>query len=62
MPHDQCPPSRRGHSWRELTVADLPSGSSDALRAAAALRICARCCTFGRVDSQGIVRIVEAAT
>jgi hypothetical protein len=62
MPHNQCPPSRRGHSWRELTVVDLPSGSSDALRAAAALRICKCCNAFGRVDSQGIVRVVEAAT
>ena len=62
MPHDQCPPSRRGHSWRELTrvdLVDLPRGS---VAIAAALRLCKRCGTLGRVDSQGIIRIVEAAT
>jgi len=60
MPHDQCPPSRRGHSWRELTLADLPRGSIAALKIAPALRICKRCNALGRVSSQGVIHVVEA--
>ena len=60
MPHDQCPPSKRGHSWRELTLADLPRGSIAALTIAPALRICRRCSTLGRVSAQGVVHVVES--
>lgn len=61
MPHNQCPPSRRGHSWRELTLADLPRGSIAAFKIAYSLRICKRCNKLGRVSDQGVIHIVEAA-
>lgn len=60
MPHNQCPPSRRGHAWRELTLADLPCGPVTTLKAALVLRRCKRCSTFGRVSNQGVVHVVEA--
>jgi hypothetical protein len=60
MSHDQCPPSRRGHSWRELTLADLPRGSIAALKIAYPLRICKRCDALGRVSNQGVIHVVEA--
>lgn len=60
MPHNHCPPSLRGHSWRELYVSDLPHRSSDALKISPALRICKRCNTFGRVSKQGVIHVVEA--
>lgn len=60
MPHNQCPPSRRGHAWRELTLDDLPRGSIAALKIDAALRVCKRCDKLGRVSNQGVIRVVEA--
>jgi hypothetical protein len=42
--HLACPPSRRGHAWRELRSPDL-----------AALRVCRRCGEIGRINEQGIV-------
>jgi hypothetical protein len=59
MPHDQCPPSRRGHAWRELTLADLPRGSIAALKIAPALRVCKRCEKLGRISNQGVIHVVE---
>ncbi|HSX22249.1 MAG TPA: hypothetical protein VLE97_05685 [Gaiellaceae bacterium] len=59
MPRDQCPPSRRGHSWRELILADLPRGSIAALKIAPALRLCKRCGALGRVSGQGVIHVVE---
>lgn len=47
-----CPPSRRGHTWREPEPALLPEV---ARRDLAALRVCLRCGEFGRVNSQGVV-------
>lgn len=62
MSHAQCPPSRRGHSWRKLILAELPPGSSFAtLKLVSEQRICERCGTRGRVDKQGITR-VEGST
>jgi hypothetical protein len=45
-----CPPSRRGHSWREIRRPDglLPH---DLL----ALRVCKRCGEVGQISAQGIV-------
>ena len=60
MPHDQCPPSRRGHSWRELTFADLPRGSIAAIKIAPALRVCKRCGAIGRVSDQGVIHVMGA--
>jgi len=54
MSHSQCPPSRRGHSWREVTRTELPS---EAVAIAPHLRVCTRCAVLGRVDKQGIVRV-----
>jgi hypothetical protein len=59
MPHNQCPPSRRGHSWREMIPADLPCLSAPPARIDPALRICKRCGTRGIVSPQGIVRLME---
>lgn len=56
MPHDHCPPSRRGHSWRPLCAADLPRGAPSARWIDPALRICKRCGAQGRVSDQGIVQ------
>ena len=60
MPHDQCPPSHRGHTWRALTRADLPRGSIAALEMLA-LRICQRCDKLGRISNQGVIHVVEIA-
>jgi hypothetical protein len=59
MPHDQCPPSRRGHSWRELTAADLPRRTVAELLVPA-LRLCKRCGALGRVSKQGVIHVMEA--
>jgi hypothetical protein len=65
MPHNQCPPSRRGHSWSEVPVTDqrtlqLPHESSTvAINSAPDLRLCKRCGALGRVSSQGVIHVVE---
>lgn len=59
MPRDHCPPSRRGHTWRELRLDDLPRGSIAALKIAPALRVCKRCDALGRVSDQGVIHVVE---
>ena len=59
MPHDQCPPSQRGHSWRELAQADLPSRTVAELLNPT-LRLCKRCGALGRVSKQGVIHVVEA--
>lgn len=59
MPHDQCPPSKRGHSWREMHLADLPRGSIAVLKIAPALRLCKKCGALGRVNNQGVVHVIE---
>jgi hypothetical protein len=61
MPHNQCPPSRRGHTWRELRSSELPRGSIAVLKVAAAIRVCDRCGTPGRVDGQGVIHVIDAA-
>lgn len=62
MPHDHCPPSRRGHSWRELVLADLPRGSIAALKIMLSLRICKRCDAIGRVSNQGVIHTIEGTS
>ncbi len=54
-----CPPDRRGHTWRVPEPAllhdhVLPQHPA-ARRDLAALRVCRRCGTIGRVSAQGIV-------
>ena len=58
MPHDHCPPSRRGHSWRELRSDELSRGSITALEIPA-IRVCSRCGKLGRVDAQGRIIVME---
>jgi len=54
MPHDQCPPSRRGHTWKALPLSKgIPAG--DWLE----MRQCARCGANGRVSKQGVIHVVE---
>lgn len=57
MPHNQCPPSRRGHTWREMTPADLPR-SSAAPQIDPALRVCKRCGVRGHISSQGVIHLI----
>lgn len=56
MPHDWCPPSRRGHTWREASDAE----DLGVLRTAAidrrALRVCKRCGKLGCISSQGVIK------
>jgi hypothetical protein len=52
MPHNQCPPSRRGHAWKE--VSSVPPSLVPAHPAE--LRQCARCGCHGKVNKQGIVK------
>lgn len=59
MPHDHCPPSRRGHSWRELRFDELPRGSIAALKITPAIRVCSRCGKPGRIDAQGRIVVME---
>ena len=68
MSHNQCPPSRRGHTWREMTAVDLqraPMSASkidlqrapmSASKIDPALRICKRCGARGLVSNQGVVQ------
>lgn len=53
--HLACPPSRRGHAWRELACRVLPSAGGLTIRNAAELRVCDRCGQVGRVNGQGVV-------
>jgi len=48
-----CPPSKRGHTWREPEPTTMPTIPR---RALFALRICARCGAFGHVDTQGRIK------
>ena len=59
MPRNHCPPSRRGHSWRELPLVP-PSEGGPTIRALLELRTCARCKAFGRASKQGVIHVVEA--
>jgi hypothetical protein len=59
MPHNQCPPSRRGHTWRELPLVP-PSKGGPTIRELFELRRCARCNALGRVNKQGLIDVVEA--
>ncbi len=52
MPHDQCPPSKRGHTWREARTRRANVDAD--------LRVCQRCGALGRVNSQGVVLLVTA--
>jgi len=51
-----CPPSRRGHTWRELSPSQTVL-AQDLLRE----RICARCGARGRVNKQGLIDVVRPA-
>lgn len=58
MSHHHCPPSRRGHSWKELPLVP-PSGGGPTIRALLELRKCSRCGAIGRVSKQGVIHVVE---
>jgi len=57
VPHDHCPPSRRGHAWRELPLVP-PSEGGPTIRELYELRRCLRCAAIGRVDAWGRIVIV----
>lgn len=60
MPHDQCPGSRRGHTWKDhLPETSVFRGWNARLSKNLALRICARCGARGTVNSQGVVDVIE---
>ncbi len=59
MSHNWCPPSRRGHTWRETASDD-----ERVLRAGLdprAARVCQRCGQLGCVNKQGLISLVERA-
>lgn len=58
MPHDHCFGSRRGHTGREPKPAMLPEMPR---RDLFALRVCARCNAWGRVNKQGVVQATSVA-
>jgi hypothetical protein len=53
--HLACPPSRRGHAWRELPCKIPPSENGPTIRELIETRVCRCCGEIGRVNSQGIV-------
>lgn len=53
--HLACPPSRRGHAWRELSCRIPPSAGAPAIRDLFELRVCDRCGEVGHVSDQGVV-------
>ena len=57
MPHDHCPPDRRGHTWRELPWIVAHKGGPT-IRELLELRKCVRCGALGRINSQGVVFVV----
>ena len=58
MSHHWCPPSRRGHAWREANLEQ----DRAVLRATTldhrAIRVCKRCGKLGCVNSQGVIKEV----
>jgi len=56
-PRTHCPPSLRGHSWRNPDSLELLLGAP---RDGHALRICKRCGKLGRVNTQGVIKEVLA--
>lgn len=52
MPHDHCPPSLRGHTWKEVPL-DAPSAGRQN-----DLRRCGRCGARGRVNKQGLIDVL----
>jgi len=58
MSHHHCPPSKRGHTWKELPLVP-PSQGGPTIRELAELRKCARCNALGRVNKQGVICVVE---
>lgn len=58
MPHNWCPPSRRGHSWSEPSDEDLKVPSVAALDRRA-IRVCKRCGKLGCVSSQGLIKEIS---
>jgi hypothetical protein len=56
MGRDHCPPSRRGHTWREARLEDLVVFG---VAMHPALRVCKRCGKLGRVNKQGMICTLE---
>lgn len=57
MPHNWCPPSLRGHSWREPSAEDLKVLPVSSINPRA-VRVCKRCGKLGCVNSQGVIKEV----
>ena len=53
-PRTHCPPSLRGHAWREPGPADL--ARLGAVPDRLALRVCKGCGRLGRVNNQGVIK------
>ena len=58
MPRNHCPPSRRGHTWKELPRVSSESGLT--IRDRLELRTCGRCGVLGRISKHGVIHVVEA--
>jgi hypothetical protein len=59
-----CPPSRRGHSWRELSADErdiwhMIVGPKQGDATAFGLRICAICRAYGAVNKQGLITLAS---
>lgn len=55
-PRSHCPPSLRGHAWREPTIEEWTGMNTPTSRYA--LRLCKRCGKLGCVNKQGVVKEV----
>ena len=55
MPHNWCPPSRRGHTWREANATNLEAVREITLDRRA-IRVCKRCGKLGCVNGQGVIK------
>lgn len=53
-PRTHCPPSRRGHAWRELSAQEL--AQIGVVDDPYALRVCGRCGRRGCVTKQGVTK------
>ena len=53
-PRTHCPPSHRGHAWREPGPDDLARFGAAPDRHA--IRVCTRCGKRGSVNRQGVIK------
>jgi len=58
MSHHWCPPSRRGHDWREANLEQDRSVLRTTTLDPRTIRICKRCGKLGCVSNQGVIKEV----